>query len=80
MSNDTVIRGRITATRRLPASANGNPRYTVALATPDGETLILDTAPNAAINYAITNETFRAQDHAFTLNSRGKIAQAAQAD
>jgi len=50
MKNITHHTGKLTVVKRLPTSANGNPRY---LLNVDG--YLVATAPDASIAYEVTN-------------------------
>lgn len=71
MSFQVIRQGRIASIERLPSSASGNPRY--ALYLTDGTAL--KTAPDAAINYGITNPEYRDRDVTFTIE-RGRVVYA----
>jgi hypothetical protein len=91
MSNAETITGRIKLIEREDNSVNGNPRYTlvIELATIEGtpvatgegvnwrsNLVIVKTASDASISYAINNPEFRDSLVEFTLNGRGMVTYA----
>jgi len=63
------VTGRVTATKRIGQSRNGNPSFSVTLN--DGVTY--RTASDAALSYAIENSEYQKSPHTFGLDRDGKL-------
>ncbi len=73
MSKDTTIVARVGHTKREKNSYYGNPAYTVALVTENGEITIHRTMSNAGISYGINNPEYRDDLHEWHLTPAGRI-------
>ena len=68
-----TIRGKVTDTKRLRSSVNGNPRYEVTITDEDGTQHLTSTEPDSMLAYAITNSEYRDTAHTFYVNRKGHI-------
>lgn len=70
-----AIIGKVTGTKRLRSSRNGNPRFEVTIHTVGREDREFPTAPDAGVAYGIENRDYREAEHVFIITSRGNIEQ-----
>ena len=72
MANTRIV-GKITATKRMSSSTNGNPRFMITIMTTAGEAVARPTAVDSMLAYGIENPEYKEQDHEYVINGRGSI-------
>lgn len=69
----TTIRGKVSDTKRLASSINGNPRYAVTIVDENGHDYYTATETDSGLAYCINNREFSEKYHTFYVNKRGFI-------
>lgn len=69
------VPGRVIHTEWRNNSTYGNPSYYVTIETPDGNTIMGYTEPNAMMAFAIRNSEYAKEYHVYTykINKRGNV-------
>lgn len=69
------VAGRVIHTEWRNNSNYGNPSYWVTIETPDGNTIMGYTEPNAMMAFAIRNPEYAKEYHVYTykINKRGNV-------
>jgi hypothetical protein len=75
-----IVRGRVTATKPMNRSVNGNPRYAVTITDKNGYDWNTSTAVDSMLAFGITNAEYRDNEHSFYIDRNGCIGTTAGKD
>jgi hypothetical protein len=68
-----AIIGRVTTTKRMQSSRNGNPRFEVTIHTPGTGERTFRTQVDSGLAYGIENPEYRNSEHVYVIDGRDQI-------